>query len=250
MDLHHQVNCHARHTIKEAEITLSADGEKVGSFERKAYNRWELKYSAEPGIRYSILVKLPDGGELSASTFMPEKNIIGAGIEADKYPVRNFLQFTDGYPCWVFVLSMTRQPADLINPIPSASALLALLLGTDHPLVDRFNEDGNMHDLVPQATVPAYSYYVRVKPESVISEAGIPFCLQTSFGLSDFVYFRTASEEYDKYMKTSLQKMFVYRDEDDPGQWFDERGIYSNITGGLGIFAAYNDQIFYYYGDF
>jgi hypothetical protein len=57
---------------------------------------------------------------------------------------------------------------------------------------------------------------------------------------------RSASAEYDRYLKSILEKLKFYEDPDDPARWFDETVIFSNIENGLGIFAAYWQQDFYY----
>ena len=57
---------------------------------------------------------------------------------------------------------------------------------------------------------------------------------------------RSASAEYDRYLKSILEKLKFYEDPDDPARWFDETVIFSNIENGLGIFAAYWQQAFYY----
>jgi hypothetical protein len=77
----------------------------------------------------------------------------------------------------------------------------------------------------------------------------VEFVIETGALLHAAFYFRSASEEYDRYMKTSCRKMQLYHSESDPVQWFDETVVYSNINGGVGIFAAYNDVIFYSNGD-
>ena len=77
----------------------------------------------------------------------------------------------------------------------------------------------------------------------------IPFKLQASFGFHTCICFRTASAEYDKYIKTSMQKILMRSDETDPGIWFDETKVFSNIDNGTGIFAAYYNQYFNYNDD-
>ena len=53
------------------------------------------------------------------------------------------------------------------------------------------------------------------------------------------------SEEYDRYLKSSYQKMINYK----TGAFYDfleEDVIYSNINGGLGIFGACSEKLLLY----
>ena len=233
--------------IKDAQITLCTDSVIIGEFERIGYGNWQLRFRPVAGMNYRLKVRLSDGKELSATTTMPERNLIVADNEKNLFPSKYFRQQTASSPCWVFILSEEKLTENLIHPIPSSSASLRPDIGTDHPLVDRFNEDGNLFDLVSQATTPAYAFYVRIQPSQLNKAEDISFCLQTNYGLYTFIFFRTVSKEYDQYMKSSLLKMFVYRSEDDPIQWFDENRVFSNINNGTGIFAAYNEDCFYFF---
>jgi hypothetical protein len=229
--------------IREATITLSAGDSVVGQFERKGYDDWQLQYTPLPDIAYTLTVDLPGEPALRATTTMPVANRIVDDRQRNVYPSKFFYQYSAPHACWAYVL----YPPDLPDGIlrPSGNERLNLLAGTDHPHVDRFNEDGLLTTLIREATTPAYRYYIRIPALPSIT-GSIPFCLQATYEDFSFVVFRTASEEYDRYLKTSLQKMFLYIDETDPGTWFDESRIYSNIQNGIGIFAAYNDQYFFY----
>ncbi|OJU51260.1 MAG: hypothetical protein BGN96_08105 [Bacteroidales bacterium 45-6] len=232
--------------IKDAKIVLLTEGQTAGEFARTGYGKWELHYQPVAGKRYSLVVTLADGTELSATTTMPRQNRIVKNSSSDAYPSKYFKQMSAQSPCWTFVLEQNDLPDNLLHPTPSAKAWLKQHIGTDHPLVDRFNDDGGLSAVLPQATTPAYSYYVRIRPSAEVAPEGIPFCIQTNFGGNDFVCFRNASEEYDNYLKSSFEKLWLYSSEDDPIQWFDETVVYSNISNGVGIFGAYSDVYFFY----
>jgi len=229
--------------IKDATIILFEQADSVGIFERKGYDDWQIKFHPKPDKLYKLEVHLSNKSILTASTKMPSDNQIKSNIEGNIFPTKYFTQLSANNPCWIFVFASDEIFADTIAP---STRILRSQLGTDHALVDNFNRDGNLLDFLPEGTTPAYNYYIRINPSETNTEAGWPFCIQTSFGLNSMVFFRTASIEYDKYLKTSLEKMDIYTDEDDPARWFDESSIYSNINNGLGIFAAYSDVYFYY----
>jgi len=232
--------------IKDAEISLFADSVPVGYFERKSYGTWQLNYTPVEGAKYQLLVKLPDGRELKASTTMPAADSFYPLINKDRYPTRNFTQFTADFPCWIYCIYDDEMPQDYMHLSPSYKSSLNNELGTNHPWIDGFNRHDNMSDITLPATMPFYDYYLRIQsfPDTILE--GISFGIQTNYSYYAYVYFRTASEEYDRYLKSSIQKMNNYRDESDPGQMFDETRVYSNIENGSGIFGAYNEHLIFY----
>lgn len=231
--------------IKVAKISLYQDEIEVGDFIRISYDNWQLKYTPQSGKTYQIKISLPDGQVLSATTVMPEKAIIKQNKNIDKFPSKNFIQNSIGHPCWIIILNSD----SILKPYsrPKTKDWAKTVIGTDHILADHFNQNGNLLGFLPTSDTPGFDYYIRIKPDSITYP--IPFKLQTSFGFHTFICFRTASTEYDMYLKTSLQKILMRKDEDDPGSWFDETKVYSNISNGTGIFAAYTDQYYNYNDD-
>lgn len=231
--------------IKEATISLYQDEIKVGNFTRISYDNWQLKYTPLPGKIYHIKVVLPDGQILTATTVMPTRVNIQQNKIIDKFPSKNFIQKSFGSPCWITVVNSD----SILKPYsrPTTKDWASTVIGTDHFLSDHFNQNGNLLDFLPTSDTPAFDYYIRIKPDSIMD--AIPFKLQDSFGFHTYICFRTASAEYDKYLKTSLQKILMRRDETDPGTWFDESKVFSNISNGTGIFAAYYNQYFNYNDD-
>jgi hypothetical protein len=231
--------------IENAEVQLLADGESVGFFEKTGYDQWELNYRPVVGISYQLVVTVPDEPKVTATTNMPYYNDVRRDQNRDTYPTKNFIQYSGQNPFWIYVLSTDSEIENYQKPGPGVT--LKSGIGTDHPNADRFNQEGNLLDILPTATTPAFEYYIRIDSISDIEEDGISFQLQTNYGQYNFVVIRTASAEYDQYLKSSLQKMESYTDEEDPGQWFDERRIYSNVNNGTGIFAACADTYFFYH---
>ena len=236
------------HGVPDAEVSLWKGSELVGSFRKVGYDKWELNYTPVSGNGYSIEALLPDGVKLSASTIMPQMLAIAPQHDLDSHLSRHFKQQTFGSPCWVMILS-----TDSIlhpNAKPDKSSQLKVHLGTDHPLADRFNQDGNLLSILPNADTPAFLFYIRLgSMEADALYEPISFRLQTNFSNHTLICFRSASAEYDKYLKTSFQKILLRRDESDPIIWFDETRVFSNVENGVGIFAAYADQYFIYNSD-
>lgn len=84
--------------------------------------------------------------------------------------------------------------------------------------------------------------YLRIKETDNNVNYPVTFFIEARMR-NAIVVFRAASIEYDKYMKSSLIKANAYKVEDDPTASFEENVIYSNINGGLGIFAACSDTL-------
>jgi hypothetical protein len=218
--------------VISAQITLAEDGIHAGEFRRLGAGKWQMHFTPKAGAVYALTVKLSEGKILTATTTMPSSaNIqdVGGNTSFSK----NFSQHKTSQPYWIFILA-----SNTSNNRPDGTETLKMLIGTDHTYADRFNEDGNMQETIPSATTPAFRSYIRIST----TETDVNFCLQAGYEHYSLIAFRSASYEYDRYLKTSLQKMYVYLDENDPTIWYDESRIYSNIQNGVGIFAAYHDQ--------
>ena len=105
-------------------------------------------------------------------------------------------------------------------------------IGTDYPRTDQFNMQASEADIVKY-----HHQYIRMLPTTVPRT----FTLYPLF--SSVVSFIAVSEEYDRYLKSSLLKMQAYESFQDPTQWLEENAIYSNIENGVGIFGAYEETL-------
>lgn len=234
--------------VSDAQVSLWLNEQLAGSFEKVGYDKWQLKHTPTAGGTYRIEANISDGSTLTASTTMPHKLDIIPKSNDDKYPSRFFTQLSFELPFWIMILSA--ENFILPNTKPEDLSSLKVHLGTDHPKADRFNLDGNLLSIIPQADTPAYLFYIRIASfPGNEAENPISFSLQTNFGNNSIINFRTASLEYDNYLKSSFQKILMRKDESDPLIWFDETRVYSNINNGVGIFASYTDNYFIYNTD-
>jgi|SRR5574344_7735 hypothetical protein len=231
--------------IDTATINLYKEDSLVGSFQPAGDGDWTLTYLPQYGATYHLQAVLSDGTHLTASTTMPALPAIEDVPEADAYPTKWFVQNAAPDPCWVAIIAAPTHLFPWSKPVSSDN--LHEEVGTDHPQADHFNAFGNLLDLLPLAWTPSFLFYIRLQAnESISPLATQPFCLQTNFADHTYVCFQAASTEYDAYLKTSLQKTMNRLDPDDPIVWLDESNVYSNISQGLGIFAAYAERIIRY----
>lgn len=225
--------------VKDADIALYRDSEIVGKFKRIEYDYWTLKYTPVLGAKYTLKATLNDGTTLTATTVMPTRNLINPVNGVSDKVTRYFRQYSSLYPVWIFVVASDRTNG---GSTPLFSDKLREEIGSNHPFADRFNEIGSLAEYsIAGGFTPAYKKYIRISDYENNEEDVLEFCVQARYSNLNFVFFRTASAEYDKYLKTSLEKISTAEHEEDPARWFDETPVYSNIKNGTGIFAAYFD---------
>ena len=233
--------------VEDADARLFANGKEVGQFIRKGISYdWTLKYTPVPNTEYRLEVKAGQFPLVWATTTFPQPISIARSAYQDnvdlkkKFAIRKFMTLERTKVFWTFAFSMDDDI--YINPrirpvvIDPADKKIDYI-GTSFPNVDNFNiasfNDGNY-----SLNQGKYLTYIRMLPND-----------DTTFSIYDViigkVVFRTPSEEYDRYLKTSLTKMMRFMKNDDPTTWLDETSVYNNINNGIGIFGAYYDIVMY-----
>lgn len=221
--------------VEEAKITLFEEEAAVGVFTKKGYSKWQLSFTPKATKKYRLTIEIQGKPTITATTQMPQKIAIRKMGEHDTDRTKHF-EKSPNLTFWAFAF---HDPKDTILSRPSIEPYFRLLdeLGTNSPLADSFN---HIKEGSSTITSKIFFSYIRMKQDDNTSQ----FHLEGN--INGVVVFRAASEEYDQYLKTSLQKMLVYESFDDPSQWLDESEIYSNIQNGIGIFGAYSDILFNY----
>jgi len=233
------------HEIKDAFISLYKENTLIGNFTKDGYSNWTLKYQPEAGSFYMLKIVTSEGEELTATTTMPELLAISQQSDIDTYPSKNFIQTSAGSPCWTFIITSDRMLFEKSRPNDNDN--FKEEIGTNHPLADQFNVQGNLLSFLPTADTPDFLFYIRIKKDSTLNKTNaVSFKLQTNYSIHTFVCFSTCSAEYDNYLKTSFQKILMRLDPSDPLIWFDETKVYSNVSNGVGIFGACSNQFFNY----
>ena len=227
--------------VQEADIQLFKNDTVIGSFVSSGSRTWKIDHFPKIGSVYRLDVKIPGYNKITTTTQMPDTSIVTIKKESatKMFVAQNNQQNIQ----WVFALNGnldSRWEDPFKVPEIDQSDALIENIGTDHPNPDRFNQYGSLSDIIQNASLPAYEFYIRLNPTTDLAN----FNIEAAFAPECFVVFRNASLEYDQYMKSSFQKMQVYKDETDPAQWFDENIVYSNIENGTGIFGAYVDKVF------
>ncbi|MBQ9310985.1 MAG: DUF4249 domain-containing protein [Bacteroidales bacterium] len=235
--------------VSDAEAVLYCENEAVGKF-TKGKQDWELKYTPEAGKEYRLEVRVPGEPVLTATTTMPEKIAIERMKSGkDRAFRRLFQQAKPGPAFWIFCFTVNTDTQDYVrrNPKAGPEDYMQSSIGSNHPYADSFNAGTDIMFSTSSyvaGTTREHQHYVRIAP-TYNHEGYIDFCIE-GYLLFSFIYFRSASEEYDKYLKSSLKRAMAMIDTDDPTSWFDETEVFCNIENGLGIFGAYNDYVLQY----
>ncbi|MCD8164956.1 MAG: DUF4249 domain-containing protein [Bacteroides sp.] len=228
-------------SIADAVITLYCGVEIVGNFKKDKYNEWYLDYTPAPGKEYWLTVEIPDYPIITAATTVPlplSVNQYENEAETNVYIRKHFVQQAYGMPYWAFIINKYDQQSSGVTHKDK----LVSSLGTNYRGCDGFNASGSPMSASFSSQYVTLEHYAYLRMVSEDAQKSDTFYIESP-SASGWHFFRAASPEYDKYLKTSIQKMMVYQSFDDPSQWFDETMIYSNIENGLGIFGAYIDTI-------
>ncbi|NOU60937.1 DUF4249 family protein [Marinifilum caeruleilacunae] len=232
--------------VETATVSLYEDSSMLGHFTKTAYAHWELKYRPRAGKSYQLKVEVPEHKEIRASTTMPFPLQISKANGNDSGTRKHLNQKMANSPYWLFILRQKKSEQYPMNLTPqvSASDELENQLGTNHPFSDHFNISDPAESFIKQP----FDMYIRIETPEEKAETPHDFYIEGRLSKC-LLFCRAASPEYDRYLKSSIQKILVYEASEDPSQWFDENEVYSNIENGLGIFAAYSDHILMYDDD-
>lgn len=238
--------------VTEAKASLYEDSQLIGVFDKTAYAEWTLACKPEENKTYRIEVEVSGYPKLAAQTTMPAgKKIMLKGV-SDKGKNKLFQSQFIPTPYWIFAMQSSLKDPVYIVQQPSLekapSPQLFQQISTDHTAADRFNQENSVSDNGSGYghKLLSYKYYVRVPPSEADKTMESLFSVQHPQTETSFIVFRYCSVEYDRYLKSVMEKKTFYESEDDPAAWFDESVIYTNIENGLGIFGAYHQDSFYF----
>ena len=222
--------------VDQAEITLFEDDVDVGVFDKTGYAEWQLSHRPKEGSLYRLHVKVDDKPLIYATTKMPGYVDIARKRDNDTFFQKHFEQ-GDNDIYWVYAFDK-KEDVFMSKPYISKEFKLFDEIGTSYNNVDGFNEIDPEHRT--PTTAKSYLAYIRM-----LQGGNREFYIEGGLYCS-IIVFMGISDEYDKYLKSSMEKMLVYQAFDDPSQWLDESEIYTNVVNGLGIFGAYTERLFNY----
>lgn len=233
--------------VEDADAMLFLDGKEVGRFSYEGKGIWSIEHHPVAGGTYRLEISVPGEKLINATTTMPAKaDVKRKRFDYKSETVKYFTEESRNGVFWVFV--MKRNPLEMIDPDKEPeildSDILATVIGTDHRSVDNFNVSDQkiFTDFGTPGISLEHPAYLRISEPEDQAPYPYEFFIESELDNSTVV-FRTVSDEYDKYLKTSLLKAMAYESEDDITSYFEENRIYSNIRNGIGIFGACSDLL-------
>lgn len=262
--------------IADAKISLNEVSETgtflAGEFVYKGGGEYTLDYRPKPGSRYRLNVLTPQSESLFAETQMPEaipvvpfdimkmahdwSNFKREGLIPDfiffnlskitaaimyilqEAPIKNALSVSQ--------LNSEIIHSDILTSIPLHYKLKPQIYATcSNDFSDKFNK------IKPtdSTDIRYWFYYVlRIFEKREIyggdwKTLGVGG--QDSTGMVAFSI-KTLSAEYLSYIKSVMTKAWTYQDETGLSSMFDISNIYTNISGGYGIFGAFSEELIFY----
>jgi len=218
----------------------------------------ELPYYPKAGRNYSLEATV-NGKTIKANTFIPvPATCSNRRIYYGKYWQEQYLHFPS------FQID-TRGQASLwiatYHIFPTGDKEQSYVIWTSHPLIDKFNQEiGGEGVLNPQVGSYYHRPVLRIKNTNlplfdnlfflpgwngtIVSDRIIP----TRPPLQYQVKLIMASNEYDRYCKSLIEQKSAIVFEDDPfaAILYQPKQVYSNIAGGLGIFAGMSETDYYF----
>jgi hypothetical protein len=113
-------------------------------------------------------------------------------------------------------------------------------------LIDNLNRVGGMPVLDEEVGSLYYDNFMRIKKKNIPLLDTLVFAPEYGGGPRDgsrIVRILTASEDYDLYTRTFYEQIANYAYDEFMGAFARQVRVYSNVSGGLGIFAGYNAGI-------
>ena len=217
--------------VPQAIATLFEYDREVGVFSKVAYGEWQLVFKPVRGRKYTLRIQTPNHPDMTATTTFPERLPIHRLRREDKEDKRAFRIRENTEAFWACAFSK-EQDTTMLPVVIRPNYRMLENIGTDYPRTDQFNMQASEADIVKY-----HHHYIRMRPTTVTRT----FTLYPLY--SSVVSFIAVSEEYDRYLKSSLLKMQAYESFQDPTQWLEENAIYSNIENGVGIFGAYEETL-------
>jgi hypothetical protein len=210
----------------------------------------KLDIYPKTGARYSMTVIHEKYATVTAETCIPEPvkcKAANLGKVGDSgYTTYKLFEFETesaemAYPLWI------TSSAIMSNAPPEQHTALF----TYNPLIDNVNRYeglGYVNELVGSGY---HKSFFRIKPSNLPRLTDLVFVPKyASVIWKDYIGLEirliTASLEYDQYCKTYFQLLSAPTDDDIASIMYQPVNVYSNIKGGLGIFAGKSDFVCFF----
>ncbi|MDR2147430.1 MAG: DUF4249 domain-containing protein [Tannerella sp.] len=200
-----------------------------------------LDYQPKTTARYRIEASLDGYGTASAETSIPE-----AITGKIKYKGKTSQFYNENLICYLYdcenygknnqsalyISYYTKSEGDTLMEINS--------LYSKDLLIDNLNRVGGMPILDEEVGSLYFDNYMRIKRNNIPLIDTLVFAPEYAFG-DGVVRLLTAGDDYDTYMRTFYEQTLNVGYDDISGAFVRLVHVYSNVSGGYGIFAGYNE---------
>lgn len=226
--------------VTGAGFRLYENGTNVAHGTSEADGSATTSFIATAGRRYRLEITVPDYGELSAETSIPEKPVVAIAFAGQKgwyrhFDLRALTMPSDAKAFWIRGTHLKRDSYTGQVRIEPIGAYY-----TTSTFVDQVNGANDTYEADEKGSTVDFEQFLRIPTEN--SQFVVPLHFSVYGAPEDLHAFQfiTASNVYDRYMR-SRYKQFLNSDWGAEGNPFIEQiTVYSNISNGLGIFAGYN----------
>ena len=200
-----------------------------------------IDYQPKETTQYRIEVGLDGYETASAETFIPE-----AITGKLKYNRKEGLGYYDNLICYLYDFEnygKDNQSAIYIsyNTILEGDTLMELnSLYSKDLLIDNLNRVGGMPIQDEEVGSLYFDNYMRIKRNNIPLIDTLVFAPEYG-GTGGVVRLLTASNEYDRYMRSFYEQTMNVAYDDLSGAFIRLVQVYSNVSAGYGIFAGFNE---------
>ncbi len=251
----------------------------VGSFYHIEDGLYTLSYRPIPENTYLLEIELENGVVLTATTEMPKiipfipisinrlysayNNKTKNGFTPDFYYPQNSTNSIDNIADFLFIgdkmmlphmvlttkLTCSAITDKIYNNIPREYKMTPILtlskyIQDDVSISNKINPADN-NDI-------RYWLYFKITKKiiSVNNGCGIIRYQNLDSTVMTAINFKTISNEYNEYISSVMEKAWTFQDPTNLSSMFDISKIYTNISGGYGIFGAYSEITCFYKGSY
>ena len=201
---------------------------------------------AEQGEKYSLIVSVPEMESVSSEDIIPEKTLIESYVHRD-----SIMMDDNNYPVMQFEMTFTDKPEPNFYELSIIAQYYVAGFQNRHPvwfknISDPILVSTGLLDYHPESLVFTDELFegkeTTIQANYSIQTGEIPLIdggPEYSYLL--YVSFRSISESYYKY----IRKQIIYRYNLESNIFTglpDPIQLYSNISGGYGIFAGYSSD--------
>lgn len=249
-----------------------SDIQLAGEFEHVGNGDYSLHYRPAPGKRYKLEVSTFEGENLSGVTQMPEAVVVipysQRRLHDDLYGEKNgnalipdfdyyapgVKKGTDMYilekaplknVIWVSILTGKTIHEDILTSVPGDYVLSPIITASSSNYLSSFFNKLNPSDSLDLTYWLYYTMRLFDKKE-IIYDWKLMFFRELDSTVMTAFSIKTLSAEYDTYLKSVMTKAWTFQDETGLSSMFDISKVYTNITGGYGVFGAYSEELVFY----